>query len=299
MNCDQTNRLLTAYLHHEVPLSEGQAIQAHLAGCADCRQILADLENLEDRLGQYLQLKADSLNPPKLAWETMQARLGQERSPTKRLVPAGNGKGFFSMSWADRSPLRRLAVALVILLLLTLLAPPALVLAGRVREWLNSSYSFKIQDLEASIGGFDAFIPYYPTYIPKGFANGLGMGGNTGPDWDQLELTFSRRERFVTLLQSVGLKDGALPEGQAVNIQGRDGVYVPDFANSIDELRQEFPGISITTNFDYSGLGLMVWYMGEIRMELISNLPFEEGLKIAQSLALMENAQEQVLPGSP
>lgn len=291
MNCDQVNMLLTAYLQHEVTITQEDAIQAHLAGCVDCRQILGDLAAVEDGLRQYIRTKADSISPPELAWETLHTRLGQEGSRTKLLASTDRRKRSFSSRWSDRSLSYRWAVVLVVLLLLTLLAPPALVLAGRVREWLNPSYSFQVQDLGGSIGGFDAFIPYYPTYLPKGF-NGLGIGGNTGPDWDQLELTFSRRDRFVTLLQSIGLKDNALPDGQVIFIQEQEGVYVPDFANSIDELRQEFPGISITTNFDYSGLDLLVWTMGGIRMELITNLSFEEGLRFAQSLALMDRGQE-------
>ena len=290
MNCDQVNPQLTAYLHHQVTPSEGEIIQNHLAGCAACRQILEDLMALDYHLTTFYQIKAGSVYPTPLAWEGIRRRLGQKRGRTKGMVSTEGKSRLVFGKLGEKRSFKQLVIALTVLLLI-LLAPPAWALAGQLREWLNPYYNFKVQELEAGIRGFEAFIPYYPTYLPKGFSS-LGMGGNTGPDWDQLELTFSRRDRFVTLLQSVGLKENGLFNGEPVNINGWDVIYIPDFANSIEELHQVFPNVSITTDFDYSNLDLLTWYIDDIQVDLITNLPFGESLKIAKSLKVMDSSAE-------
>ena len=60
------------------------------------------------------------------------------------------------------------------------------------------------------------------------------------------------------------------------------------FATSAEELQQKIPGISAVTEFDYGRASLLAWYLAEIKLEMVSNLPVEELLKIAQSLVLAE-----------
>jgi len=288
MKCDETRMHLAAYMHNEVTQSEKSLIQTHLAGCDDCRQLLENLGNVEEQLMKNITEKAERVSPPEYAWESLQAQIGNGGSTV-------GGRRIFGKSLAAQGASRRLAWALAVLLLLVLLSPPAWALAGRLREWLGSYSSFKVQDLAGGIGGFEAFTPYAPTYLPKGF-NGLGLGGTTGPDFDQFELTFSQKDRFVTLLQRTGTNLTAIPEGDPISILGQNGVYLPGFAESAQEVTQKFPGISTTVEFDYSQIDVYVWDMGEIRMELITNLPYEEALRIAQSLELMESSSGETQP---
>jgi hypothetical protein len=294
MKCKEIDPRLTAFLHNEVSPTEKESIQAHLDGCPTCQGELERLTQVGARLSQALNESAASLTPPEAAWEAIQRRIGFS-NPDSSNAAAASRRPPFTRIWGSTGPGRRLAIALGVVLLLILLAPPALTLAGRFAEWVGSYYSFSIPDGHASIGGFEAFNPYYPTYLPKGYAS-LTMGSSTGPDWDMLELTFSRKDRFVTLLQSKGLRTDGLPAGEVVRINGEDAVYRQDFADSAEALRSAYPTVSITTEFDYANLNLLAWDSGEIRIELITNLPYDEALKIARSLMLMESGNGQVNP---
>jgi hypothetical protein len=46
MNCGETRYELSAYLDRELPDADRQAVEAHVAGCAACRQRLAELERI-------------------------------------------------------------------------------------------------------------------------------------------------------------------------------------------------------------------------------------------------------------
>ena len=142
-----------------------------------------------------------------------------------------------------------------------------------------------------SIGDFEAFTPYSPHYMSEGFESS-GLGGTSGPDFVWLELTYSDGAQFASILQSKGLDTVGLPNGETVKINDNYGVFVPVFATSDQELQQKIPAIPITTNFDYGTTSLLAWRPGEVKIELVSNLPKEEILKIARSLAPAESDSE-------
>lgn len=185
----------------------------------------------------------------------------------------------------ERQTTRRLALALMVILVLLLAAPPARTLATRISDWVGTWFHFRTPGTECSmgVGDFEAFTPYAPQYLPEGFDCG-GVGGESAPEYIRLALTYSRDEQFVTLLQSKGLSAGDLPSGENIDINGEAGVFVQVFATSSEELQQKIPSVPIVTNFDYGTTSLLAWHIGEIKLELVSNLPEEEILKIARSL---------------
>ena len=298
MNCAEVNSLLAAHLHGEVTPAEHDSILFHLALCDDCQQSLASLKKVDEGISIGLRRIAQSVEPSDAAWGNLLARIEDSRKKENKMSLNINRIEKVFSSQSDRRLSLRPGMVLLFLLILALLVPPAWAMAGRLREWLGSYYSFKIQDLEAGLGGFTAFKPYYPSYVPKGF-NSLGMGGNSGPGWDQLELTFSKRERFVTILQAKGLDGDTLPDGEVISINGQPGIFLPDFINSVDEFRKEFPTASITTDFNYSGVDTLVWFIGEIKIELITNLTYDQAIKIAESLVLMESTPTDQMPSRP
>ncbi len=109
--------------------------------------------------------------------------------------------------------------------------PPVRTLAARVGDWVGSWFEFKTPGTGSTlgIGGFEAFTPYAPQYLPEGF-DSSGSGGATAPDLDQLSLTYSRDEMFVTVIQSTGAGAGGLPRGEYVYLSGIAAIFVPEFA---------------------------------------------------------------------
>jgi hypothetical protein len=49
--------------------------------------------------------------------------------------------------------------------------------------------------------------------------------------------------------------------------------------------------VSIVTNHAYENTYLLTWFMGEIRIEMLSNLPVAEMLQVAESLEPMQYSE--------
>lgn len=293
MNCSQINSRLVAYLHGEVSPSDEGAIKAHLAVCTICQGELQMLADLETRLALHLHLQAEQVHPVPQAWNPLQSRISLEGA-------GGAFEGLQSISsrfLMQKQATRRLVLVLMLILALLLAAPPTWTLAARIGDWVGSWFHFITPGTECSmsVGDFKAFTPYAPHYLPEGFDCG-GIGGTTAPGFDRLELTYSHGEQFVTLLQSKGPVLDELPPGSLVQVNGETGVFVRVFATSSEALHQKIPSIPIVKNLDYGLTSLLAWRIGEINLELVSNLPEEEILKIARSLVPAENSEGEIPP---
>lgn len=284
MNCSQVNSDLVAYLHGEVSPDEKVSIQAHLETCSSCQAELRRFSILETGLAQHLQLQVEQVHPAATAWHNLQTRIGQEGWGNTRSEMRSIPRFHFK-----KQTTRALVLVMVVILVILLASPPVRTLAARVGEWVGSWFRFNTPGAESSmsVGGFEAFAPYTPTYLPNGF-DSSGLGGTSAPDLERLELTYSDGELFVVILQSMGSGAGDLPQGKTVTVNGETGRFVEVFATSAEELQQKIPGISAVTEFDYGRTSLLAWYLAEIKLEMVSNLPAEELLKIAQSLVLAE-----------
>ncbi len=293
MNCSQTNSRLVAYLSDEITVLEKESIQAHLAGCALCREELQALSGLEIRLGRHLHLRAERVSPAPQAWKALQTRIGQDRAGPM----TGAFRSIIAPFWLDRPAARRLALAALVILLLLWSAPPVRTLAARLGDWVGSWFQFDTPGTGSSmgIGGFYAFTPFAPQYLPEGF-DSSGSGGTSAPDFDRLVLTYSADPLFVNLVQSKGAGAEVLPQGENRVINGNPGVFVRLFVTSGEQLQREIPGVPLVTSFDYRATSLLAWRSGEVRIELVSNLPEEEILKIARALEVVETSPADFPP---
>jgi hypothetical protein len=293
MNCPQINSRLVTYLHGEVSPSEVESIRAHLAVCTICQGELQILSDLEIRIARHLTSQAEQVHPAQQAWNTFHARIS----------PEGLGKStawsrtIYNRFFMQKQATRRLILVVMIILALILAAPPTWTLAARIGDWVGSWFYFVTPGTECSmgIGNFNDFTPYAPHYLPEGFDCG-GTGGTTAPGFVRLELTYSRDDQFVTLLQSKGPGLEDLPPGSLVQVNGETGEFVRVFATSSEALQQKISSIPIIKNLDYGVSSLLVWRIGEIDLVLVSNLPQGEILKIARSLVPAENSEGQIHP---
>ena len=61
MKCSEVRVQLSAYVDHELSLSESLAVEQHLAGCAECSVVLAEMKSLSGALSQARFDAPDSL----------------------------------------------------------------------------------------------------------------------------------------------------------------------------------------------------------------------------------------------
>ncbi len=296
MNCREVLPRINAYLDEEVSPSEKKLIQSHLASCQGCQQELETLNQLQITLRQQLKARAAQAAPSPQAWSLLQASLPADLpvKPIQRKMRLP-----FSLPRFGNLTFQKAALAFLILLALVVTVPSVWAqMESRVATW----FSFSSPDGKdfAAIGGFTAFTPYHATYLPKGFDHS-GTGTSTGwPDYESLELTYDHHKngQFFILLESIGGDDHGLPSGEEAQVGSKPAVFIPAFAASSTELVSKKPVLSIVTNFDYTNTNLLAWFIGEVKIEIFSNLPKAEMIKIAESLTPM-HASEGDEPETP
>lgn len=290
MNCKEVNGRLLSYIHGEVTPSEKRLITAHLSACLECTAKLESMESLESRVRRHIQQRVERVAAPASGWQALQARLDKE--------PVSGSNGFLS---ALRPPFFGLplsgwqfaaAAFLVFLALFTLTPAVRAQMQAQIQQIAGGWFNFSSPDgqSQAEIGGFSAFTPYHATYLPEGFQLS-GMGGSSAPDKETITLGYNNQEKFVDLAQSAGTPLQALPQGEHLVLNGSTAVFVEDFARSAQELQEKIPAISIVIEYDYTHTNLLVWDMGKIRLQMLSNLPKDEMVRIAESLAPMQSGR--------
>jgi hypothetical protein len=298
MNCREVLPRMNAYLDEEVSPSEKKLIQAHLAACQSCQHELESLNQLQNTLRQHLQARAAQAAPSPQAWSLVQAALpaNLSKKPTPRKVRQPFSRPI--LPFFRNLTIQKVGIAVLILLAFVVAIPTV---SAKVEAWVGTWFSFSSPDGEnfSAIGGFTAFTPYHATYLPKGFKNS-GMGTATGwPDYEALELTYDRKGgQFFTLLESKGGEAQGLPTGEDVSVGESPAVFIPSFATSVAELVSKKPDLSIVTEFDYSQTNLLTWFIGEVRIEIYSNLSKSEMVKIGESLTPMQTGEGE-LPIGP
>jgi hypothetical protein len=106
MNCQDIDKLLTAYLEGALTPAEEEQVQSHLNSCPRCRGELEALATTRDQLTRALHMAASRATPPPDSWEQLARRVG-----IKAEAPSPRRRG---MRW--------LAVSLSIFLLVILVA---------------------------------------------------------------------------------------------------------------------------------------------------------------------------------
>ncbi|MEJ2599712.1 MAG: zf-HC2 domain-containing protein [Anaerolineales bacterium] len=291
MNCREVLPRINAYLDEEVSPSEKKLIQTHLASCQSCRQELESLNHLQNTLRQQLKARVAQAAPSPQAWSLVQAALPANHSKEPHPKKGSPRYSRLNLPFFGNLTFQKVGLALLILLALVVAIPSV---SAKVESWVGTWFSFSSPDGKdfSAIGGFTAFTPYHATYLPKGFKHS-GMGTATGwPDYEALELTYDRKGgQFFTLLESKGGEAQGLPSGEEIYLRESPAVFIASFATSSAELVNKKPGLSIVTEFDYSQTNLLTWFMGEVRIDMFSNLPKAEMVKIAESLVPMQTSE--------
>lgn len=323
MKCKHVRRLLVAYLDGELTPKYQQAIRDHLERCASCREEMAALAATRDQLRVGLHAAADGAVPSPLAWDRLQARLARE-APVKtwhrRLVlsirkslNSGRLRTFNErgLLWLKRVVF---AVGLVLFIAICVLAGFPSVRA-QVGELVTRWFRIELPGGGAEFGVSETgetleFTLLQPTYLPVGFRYSSVMV-SVGPEPFKLE--FYNDKHFVVISESKASADRPLPPGKRVFVGGHPGVLVTGLKGTFKgglrfqkevlvhgEAASQAEPIHIRSEcilIPYDDGKRLIWYQGDVKLEMLSNLPEEEMIKVAESMAPVEG--EEVPLGSP
>ncbi len=305
MNCHEAQELLVAYLDGEVTPSEQRLLNIHLAGCEPCRQERDRLQATQRQVHRFLHLQAAQAAPSPQAWSRLQARLAGEARPSPSWLPSwlqrlapGVGRtqifpGGIAMKkgfvWATLA-------AMVIALSVMALVPSVRAQVGELLRWFR--FESPAGGGEVSIPGSGEFTPLRPAYLPAGF-QAMAVGLN--PEAASLNYWNSTTDQILLIDQfRLSPEDSrSLPSGKKVTVNGQPAVLMAgQEINVTFTLLPPTPAAPLPPS-DGSALApitassetvscqdgsRLVWYVGDLRVEMVSNLPGEEMVKIAESM---------------
>jgi anti-sigma factor RsiW len=112
VSCVTRSERLHQYVDGELPEAERQEVEAHLAGCAPCREARAGLERLVALLRRELA-DPDARAATAGLWGAIEARLGPEAAPAGagRAVPAAPARAGAALTRARRLRIPRFVPA--------------------------------------------------------------------------------------------------------------------------------------------------------------------------------------------
>lgn len=186
----------------------------------------------------------------------------------------------------------------------------------QVTDWISSQtavFSFITPHNKVTVGlisdGPWGFVPLSPTYMPNGdWVTVPDSYKDEATGVDALKLTFNKGSQFVILTERKALPGESLPVGNAVNVSDQSAVLVTGLSGEADAsipldknggVLPEPSGLVRLNPIQYTDGVRLTWQLGEIRLEILSNLPLKQVLKIAASLHLVETGPAQMITGEP
>jgi len=296
MKCQEMDKLLVAYLDNEVTPSERTLIQAHLAGCERYQEELAALSALQRRVSRLLQLRAAQAAPSPQAWSRLQARLAGEVHPSwfqrpalavRRVRQAFQPRDFHLKEGValKHGFVLALLAALVIIVGTSAFVPSV---RAQVGEMIAQQFHIEVPGGRFTIRVLSpdtSFTPLHPTYLPTGLICALEDAGKGKTD--AFRQVYAGKDWFVDLIQTKSPADRSLPTGWEVSINGQPGVLNTGLQGKFEFTpRFEVKGTGCPSGYIYTEGQRLTWYVGDIKVVMLSNLADEEMIKIVQSMVL-------------
>lgn len=130
-------------------------------------------------------------------------------------------------------------------------------------------------------GSFEPFVPFTPGYFPEDFIiTHVGSGAYTAPDLDQYTENYASDTHFFKLIQSQGSAAPLLVPDEGFSIQDTPA----SLTNDVGDLEELLAGDPNPANFDTSEVWLLTVELKEITIQVVSNLPKEEVIAVAEGL---------------
>lgn len=320
MNCRDVRDLLVAYLDDEVTDPERAAIQHHLSECADCQRAFGGMWQIESRVRRSLRAMAAGAEVPAGAWPDLQARIAAQTGQAAQLKQAtdshpsvSNNRGGIMRNLSIRRPFAAAALAALILAVsvVGLVAPVRAQVIDAVTRLLRIPMAGSQSGVTVS-EDIVPFRPLAPTYLPEGYRNSYMVSGGA-PGAEVLELRAFSAERFVIVFERQTGGDEALPAGQGVQVAGQPAVLETGLAGTAhimipapqpDHMPYfaapggggggggRDPRESLPDSLAYDDGVRITWLVGDVWVEILSNEPVDEVLRVAESMQPVEVVEE-------
>ncbi|MBI2955345.1 MAG: hypothetical protein HYY30_13605 [Chloroflexi bacterium] len=175
------------------------------------------------------------------------------------------------------------ALGTVLLVLGTLAFVPTV--RAQVGEMLNVWLRLELGAVKVEVGGTPpGFTPLRPAYLPEAFSN---FGGVTVAQ-EGVRLFFGNPDgEWLIVDQGRASADRPLPDGKRVVVNGQEGTLL---ANQTGTAEVPPPSDSSAVRpsgwraMRYENATRVIWHFRETRVEILSNLPEQEILKVARSM---------------
>ncbi len=289
MRCREVTRALSAYLDSEVTPSEDDLIQAHLAGCASCERELATLSSSRQRVTSLLKTRAAQVAPSPQALTSLQARLAQQAHSERQ--------GDHTMKHRWRIALAT-AGAVVVAVGVIAAVPATRAAAG---------------EFFANVFSIDADGGVQLDYLPEGFeqtpAYVVGSVSDPiqgGTAQQEQQTVYQNGDLFLLVKTSTDTSQ-PLPAGEAAEVNGLQAVLRTGLSGTYDgppvlpasdgeaaasgDAPYGATGVvegdgPLLPSVTYDSANSLTWDVDGTRVEVLTNLPVAQLLKIAQGLTL-------------
>jgi len=236
---------------------------------------------------------------------------GEARSPSswfQRLAPdVGRIEQILERGLTMKKGFALAAAAALIIAVSTVAFTPSV--RAQVGEIFNTWFRIETPGGagEVAISGTAEFVPLHPTYLPAGLQSvGFTTSGGKSESSESIELMYHNEEQFLTIAQSKAPVDKALPAGLEVIVNGQPavlvtdlkgtfgyGLRIPEGAHVVEETIGTPPArpIPYHGSIAYTEGKRLTWYVGDVKIEMLSNLSEAEMLKVAESLVPAETGE--------
>jgi hypothetical protein len=286
-------------------------------GCDLClpRSNEIEGENQMKKINQthwILQEIAEERSPGKTInlWPQIELNLSSRSKERQIDAMTRDLKGEFSM----RKALLYSTLLLVLLAFATTVFIPTV--RAQVADWINDQttvFTFLTPHSKVQVGLFSdgslGFIPLSPTYLPNGdWVTVPDSYKDEVTSLDTLKLTINKDNQFVILTERKTLTGETLPVGKAVKVNDQSAVLFTGLSGEVDAsiplakdggVQPELSGQVNLNPIQYTDGVRLTWQMGEIRLEILSNLSLKQVLKIATSLQTVEAQPAQMATVEP
>lgn len=298
MKCENVRKLLVSYLDGEVSRSESRLIQLHVAECQQCRSEIAALRETQNRVRTEFKTMLAEAVPSDRAWAQINARTGDESmSSTKRV---------------SKSKQRLAFVTVIVVLLAAGLTAFSKPVVAAVEDFFNRLFYVEFAGGEGKMTF--ALDPLMPSSVPDHMFMDTIMTGES-EEGLFVELRYFSSQEFVVIYETLSQEGETLPEGTAITINDQQAVMIENLSGVVELMSdQPQPGHSAMTGgvaagggsvrdeegqlfdpperLDYTGATRIVWVENATRIDLLSNLSYEETIALAESMIPAEPVEE-------
>jgi len=161
-----------------------------------------------------------------------------------------------------------------------IMAVSALLLIPATNQAILSFFSSGNSSQALAYNGFDAFIPFIPGYFPDDFEISFANNGSsTSAGTSTYTETYASETHFFKTIQSQGAGVAALKPDPSFTIQGQPASLASDF-NLAELIGEDFD----LDHFDTHEVWMISVVLKDIHIQLVTNLPKEEAVRIADGL---------------